>query len=410
MQEELSEKERDQRRESGLLKALNDFLRLESSGGILLVTAAVAAMILANSPLATVYAGVLDMPVEIRVGPLQIAKPLLLWINDGLMAVFFFLVGLELKRELIEGELSKPGNIVLPITGAVGGMVVPALIYVAINWSDEIALAGWAIPAATDIAFALGILTLLGKRVPTSLKVFLVSLAIFDDVGAIIIIALFYSDGLSLAALTTAAFAIGGLFVMNRRGVGSIAPYMLFGIVLWVAVLKSGVHATLAGVVLAMFIPMRHPEYPDHSPLRALEHDLHPVVAFIILPIFALANAGISLAGASMAYLLHPVSLGVASGLFLGKQVGIFGFCWLTIRLGIAELPRGVGWLGLYGTALLCGVGFTMSLFIGSLAFENVGSRVFDERIGIIFGSLLSGVAGYLMLRLSCRLTDSTCR
>ncbi|MCP5313030.1 MAG: Na+/H+ antiporter NhaA [Chromatiaceae bacterium] len=393
-----------------MLKSLSDFLRLESAGGILLVSAAILAMLLANSPLAAGYQWVLDMPVEIRVGPLHIAKPLLLWVNDGLMAVFFFLVGLELKRELLDGELSKPGNVMLPAVGALGGMLVPAGIYAALNWDDPIALGGWAIPAATDIAFALGILTLLGSRVPTSLKVFLVSLAIFDDIGAIIIIALFYTDGLSTAALSVAAVSIVTLLIMNRRGVSAIVPYVFVGLVLWIAVLKSGVHATLAGVVLAMFIPMRDAEQPDRSPLRQLEHDLHPVVAFVILPIFAFANSGINLTGFSPDFLVHPVPLGVATGLFVGKQFGVFGFCWLTIKLGLAQLPRDVGWLGMYGISLLCGVGFTMSLFIGSLAFESLGQRVFDERIGIVMGSLVSGLIGYLVLRRACRLNAAGCR
>lgn len=378
---------------------LQHFLRLESAGGILLVAAAIAAMLLANSPLSDAYAWLLDMPVAIRVGPLEITKPLLLWINDGLMAIFFFLVGLELKRELIEGQLSQPGNIILPAVGAVGGMLIPAVIYAYINWGDEVALAGWAIPAATDIAFALGILSLLGKRVPTSLKIFLVSLAIFDDIGAIIIIALFYTDGLSAAALTIASIAIVILAVMNRRHVSGIASYVFVGIMLWVAVLKSGVHATLAGVVLAMFIPMRHSERPNHSPLRALEHDLHPVVAFTILPIFAFANSGINLTGMSIDNIIHPVPLGIAAGLFFGKQIGVFLFCWVAIRFGWAPLPKGSGWIGLYAIAVLCGVGFTMSLFIGSLAFESVGKTLFDERIGIILGSLASGFAGYFLLR-----------
>ncbi|MCB1923273.1 MAG: Na+/H+ antiporter NhaA [Gammaproteobacteria bacterium] len=391
-----------------MLKYVNDFLRLESAGGILLVGAAIVAMVLANTPLVSAYDWVLEMPVEIRVGPLHIAKPLLLWVNDGLMAVFFFLVGLELKREVIDGELSNISNVMLPAVGAVGGMLVPALIYAFINRGDEIALAGWAIPAATDIAFALGILTLLGKRVPTALKVFLVSLAIFDDIGAIIIIALFYTDSLSTSALAVAAFALVALFVLNRRHVASIPAYLLFGLVLWVAVLKSGVHATLAGVALALFIPMKDRARPDHSPLRQLEHELHPVVAFVILPIFAFANSGISMVGMNLDFVLHPVSLGVAGGLFIGKQIGVFLFCWLTIRFGLAELPRGVGWRGLYGAALLCGVGFTMSLFIGSLAFENVGARAFDERIGIMLGSLLSGIVGYFVLKSACH--DGHCR
>ena len=382
-----------------MLKSLNDFLRLESAGGILLVAAAIAAMLLDNSPLSGIYEKFLHLPVEIRFGPLYIAKPLLLWINDGLMAVFFLLVGLELKRELIEGELSEPSRIVLPAVGAIGGMLVPALIYSFFNWGDEIAMKGWAIPAATDIAFALGILTLLGKRVPPSLKIFLVSLAIFDDIGAIVIIALFYSEGLSAEALIVASGAIAILFIMNRRGVSEFAPYAFVGIVLWIAVLKSGVHATLAGVVLAVFIPMKHRDRPDYSPLRSLEHDLHTGVAFVILPLFALANAGINLTGVNMDYVLHPVPVGIALALFFGKQLGVFGFCWLTIKLGVARLPEGSGWSGLYGISLLCGVGFTMSLFIGALAFEDLGDPGFDERLGIVIGSLISGTFGYFVLR-----------
>ncbi len=393
-----------------LLQSIHSFLRLESAGGILLFAAAIMAMILANSPLSGIYSAILETPVEIRVGPLEIAKPLLLWVNDGLMALFFFLVGLELKRELIEGELSKPGNILLPLIGAIGGMLVPALIYAYINWDDPIALRGWAIPAATDIAFALGILTLMGSRAPTALKVFLVSLAIFDDVGAIVIIALFYTEGLSTQALIIATVTIAILFTLNKRGVMSIAPYIFVGLVLWVAVLKSGVHATLAGVVMAMFIPIHNAKDPDSSPLRALEHDLHPFVAFAVLPIFAFANSGINLDGVSLDFVFHPVPLGVAAGLFIGKQIGVFGFCWAAIKLGLTELPKGSGWLGLYGISLLCGVGFTMSLFIGSLAFEHAGEVAFDERIGIMMGSIMSGVIGFLVLKIACREAHGDCR
>lgn len=386
-----------------MLASLRDFLKLEAASGVILFLSAVAAMVLANSPLAGIYDMLIDMPVEVRVGPLQIAKPLLLWINDGLMAIFFFLVGMELKREILDGELSEPAQIVLPAIGALGGMVVPAGIYAWINQGDQAALQGWAIPAATDIAFALAILALLGNRVPLALKVFLVSIAIFDDVGAIIIIALFYTGKLSLGAMGVAAACAVALAVMNRRGVAEHMPYLFIGVVMWIAMLKSGVHATLAGVVLGMFIPLTDRSQPDRSPLKELEHDLHTAVAFGILPVFAFANAGISLSDVSIETMLHPVPLGILAGLFIGKQVGIFGFCWLSGKLGIAKLPAGIGWTQIYGASLLCGVGFTMSLFIGSLAFEQTAAvnLLFDERLGIIVGSLLSGVAGYLFLRLT---------
>ena len=383
---------------------IKNFLRLESSGGILLMAAAVLAMVAANTGASGLYQLFVETPVEIRVGALQIAKPLFLWVNDGLMAIFFFLVGLELKREFLEGELSRPANVVLPAVGAVGGMAVPVAIYFFFNQGDAAAMRGWAIPAATDIAFALGILTLLGSRVPVSLKVFLVSLAIFDDLGAIVIIAIFYSADISAGALFAAGACLVILAIMNRRGVTSISTYVLIGIVMWTAVLKSGVHATLAGVALAAFIPMRDPEQPDHSPLRELEHDLHQVVAFGVLPMFAFVNAGIDLGGVGVAEVFHRVPLGIAAGLFIGKQLGIFLLCGLAIKLGIARLPDGSGWGGLYGVSILCGVGFTMSLFIGSLAFENVvfdQKMIFDERLGIIIGSLLSGFMGYLVLHLA---------
>lgn len=383
---------------------LKNFLRMESAGGIVLMGAAVLAMIAANSPAAGLYALFIDTPVEIRVGALQIAKPLFLWVNDGLMAIFFFLVGLELKREFLEGELSEPSKVLLPALGAVGGMVVPVGIYVMLNAGDEQAMQGWAIPAATDIAFALGILSLLGSRVPTSLKVFLVSLAIFDDLGAIIIIAIFYSADLSIEALLVALLCLTTLAVFSWRRVASVSSYILVGIVMWVAVLKSGVHATLAGVALAAFIPMRDIADPSRSPLRELEHDLHQVVAFGVLPLFAFVNAGISLSGIGIADLFHSVSLGIASGLFIGKQLGIFVFCFAGLRLGLTRLPEGASLSSLYGVAILCGVGFTMSLFVGSLAFENTRldpEMVFDERLGIILGSLLSGVVAYVVLHLS---------
>ncbi len=383
---------------------LIEFFKLEASGGILLMASALLAIVFANTLLAPYYATLLSMPVEIRLGALEIAKPLLLWVNDGLMAVFFFLVGLELKRELLEGELADKRNIILPAIGAIGGMSVPALIYLYFNIGDPIAVKGWAIPAATDIAFALGVLALLGSRVPISVKIFLTSVAIFDDIGAIVIIAIFYTANISLAALTTVALCIPVLFYLNKRGVASISPYGLVGIVMWVAMLKSGVHATLAGVILAMFIPMRTREDPDVSPLKNLEHDLHGVVAFFVLPVFAFANAGINFGGMGPEQMFQSVPVGIALGLFFGKQIGVFGFCWLFIKLKVANLPTGMDWLSLYGTAVLCGIGFTMSLFIGSLAFEETGvNLLFDERLGIIFGSIASGILGYAILRASFR-------
>jgi len=378
------------------------FLKMESAGGILLIFAAALAIVMANSPFEGYYQLLLSTPLEIRLGPGEIAKPLLLWINDGLMAVFFFLVGLELKRELIEGELSDKRNIILPGIGAIGGMLIPALVYLYFNYHDPIAVQGWAIPAATDIAFALGILTLLGTRVPTSLKIFLTSLAIFDDIGAIVIIALFYTSKISVMALVTAALCTLLLAIFNYRGVISKSPYLLVGLVMWVATLKSGVHATLAGVVLAMFIPLSCKSDESISPLKNLEHDLHSVVAFFVLPVFAFANAGISLTGVGVEDFLHDVPIGILLGLFVGKQVGIFGLCWLSIKLKLTQLPAQMNWWNLYGVAVLCGIGFTMSLFVGSLAFEETGvNLLFDERLGIIAGSLLSGIVGFVVLHKS---------
>lgn len=383
---------------------IESFLKLESAGGILLFIAAVLAIIVANSPLDKYYQLLLSTPVGIRVSDLVVDKPLLLWVNDGLMAVFFFLVGLELKRELLEGELSDKRNIILPGIGAIGGMAIPALIYLVFNHDDSVAKNGWAIPAATDIAFALGVLTLLGSRVPTSIKIFLTSLAIFDDIGAIVIIALFYTSKISFLALCVAGLCLPVLFYLNRRNVVSKSPYILIGIIIWTATLKSGVHATLAGVALAMFIPLNSKNNPSYSPLKSMEHDLHSVVAFFVLPVFAFANAGINLSGTSSEQLFHDVPVGITLGLFLGKQIGIFGLCWLFIKLKIANMPKGMNWTNLYGVSLLCGIGFTMSLFIGSLAFEESGvNLMFDERLGIIMGSLFSGIAGFFVLKMSLR-------
>ncbi|NVJ59392.1 MAG: Na+/H+ antiporter NhaA [Gammaproteobacteria bacterium] len=378
------------------------FLKLESASGIILLIAAIAALIAANTGLSFIYQDFINIPVEIRFGSFQIAKPLLLWINDGLMAIFFLLVGLELKREFFEGELSQVSKIVLPGLGAVGGMAIPALFYTYVNWGNDSALAGWAIPAATDIAFALGILALLGSRVPASLKIFLVALAIFDDIGAIIIIALFYTDNLSIAALITTAICITILAVFNRKRIVDVTPYFIVGVVMWAALLKSGVHATLAGVILAMFIPMRNPKNPQLSPVRDLEHDLHGMVAFFVLPVFAFANAGVPIVGLGSEQIFHPVPLGIMVGLILGKPVGIMLFCGIGILLGWAKLPHRATWLNLLGISCLCGIGFTMSLFIGSLAFEGLGlERVLDERVGILIGSLVSGVLGFIILKLT---------
>jgi Na+:H+ antiporter, NhaA family len=372
--------------------AIKDFLALESAGGMLLAGAALLAMALANSPLEGLYAGFLDTPVEVRIGAFDIAKPLLLWINDGLMAVFFFLVGLELKREALEGELSSVSQVLLPALAAAGGMLAPAAIYAWINWSDPVTLHGWAIPAATDIAFALGVLSLLGDRVPVGLKVFLLTLAILDDVGAIVIIALFYTADLSGVSLGVAGVALAGLLALNRLGVKRAAPYLLVGLVLWASVLKSGVHATLAGVALAFFIPRKA--------ARMLEHDLHPPVAYAILPLFAFANAGIALAGVSLASFFEPVPLGIAAGLVAGKTIGIFTVSFLAIRLGWAKMPEGANWGALLGLALLCGIGFTMSLFIAGLAFEaTAGEYALQTRLGILGGSLVAALGGYALLR-----------
>ena len=374
------------------------FFNLEASGGIVLALAAIAAMIIANTSLNTWYESFIQAPVAIQIGSFEIAKDAHHWINDGLMAVFFFLVGLELKREVLIGELSNVKQIILPAGAALGGMIMPAIVYLFFNYNEPEFWRGWAIPAATDIAFALGILSLLGNRVPNSLKVFLVSIAIFDDIGAIIIIALFYTNDLSLGSLAIAGLCLPFLYLLNRRNVTSITPYLLIGVIMWVAVLKSGIHATLAGVVLALFIPLFDRTDPEHSPLEELEHVLQNTVSYGILPLFAFANAGISLKGAGFGELFHSVPLGIAAGLFIGKQVGVMLMCWLIFKLGISTMPKGMNFKQIYGAALLCGVGFTMSLFIGGLAFAGE-TPLFDERLGIIMGSIVSGIAGYMMLK-----------
>lgn len=380
------------------VKRFKAFFDLEASGGIVLALAAIVAMIIANSPLNTWYESFIHAPVAIQIGSFAIAKDAHHWINDGLMAIFFFLVGLELKREVLIGELSNVKQIVLPAGAALGGMIFPAIVYMIFNYHEPDFWAGWAIPAATDIAFALGILSLLGNRVPNALKVFLVSIAIFDDIGAIVIIALFYTSDLSLGSLAVAGLCLPFLYLLNRRNVTSITPYLLIGVIMWIAVLKSGVHATLAGVVLALFIPLFDRTDPEHSPLEELEHDLQNTVSYGILPLFAFANAGISLKGSGLSELFHSVPLGIAAGLFIGKQLGVMIACWLIFKSGISTMPKGVNFKQIYGAALLCGVGFTMSLFIGGLAFGGA-TPLFDERLGIIMGSIVSGIAGYLMLK-----------
>ncbi|MNU45263.1 Na(+)/H(+) antiporter NhaA [compost metagenome] len=376
------------------------FLKLESASGIILILAALLAIGLANSALAEHYQSFLNTQVQVRIAALDINKPLLLWINDGFMALFFLLVGLEVKREMLEGALSSRVQATFPAIAAVGGMLAPALIYAFFNYEDEVTRAGWAIPAATDIAFALGVMALLGKRVPTSLKVFLLALAIMDDLGVIIIIALFYTQQLSLTALAVGIVATLTLLWMNRRGEDRIGLYMLVGLVLWVAVLKSGVHATLAGVIVGFMIPISGKRYA--SPLKHLEHVLHPWSAYLILPLFAFANAGVSLDGIQLSDLLSPVPMGIILGLFIGKPLGIFTVSWLSVKLGIAQLPSGVNFKQIFAVSILCGIGFTMSMFIASLAFEHGGLDYGSySRLGILVGSTLAAVIGFIALRIS---------
>ena len=386
--------------DTSLLANMREFLRLESAGGVLLLIAAVIALLIANSPLAGYYEVFLDTPVIVQVGQLAIDKPLLLWVNDGLMAIFFFLIGLEIKREFMEGELSSMDQVILPGLGALGGMLVPAAIYAYLNWGDSVALDGWAIPVATDIAFALALLAAFGARVPTSLKVFLLTLAIFDDLAAIIIIAIFYSEDLSLVALGVAATGFAIAIAMNRFGVTRTTTYAMLGVVVWVAVLKSGVHATLAGVLIALCVPMRDGE--GHSPLRSLEHDLHGPVAFAILPLFAFVNAGLSFSGVSLADLSHPVTTGIVAGLVLGKPLGILAFVGLGVATGLATLPKDINWAQLLGVSFVCGIGFTMSLFIAGLAFEHgSGAYYSGDKLGILLGSIIAAGLGFAVLQMA---------
>ena len=385
------------------MKFIEEFIQKESASGILLMFTTIAALLLSNSFLAPFYNSFLNIPVEVKVGALHLAKPLYLWVNDGLMAIFFFLIGLEVKREILEGHLSSLSQIALPGFAAVGGMVVPAAVYFAFNKDDAQALNGWAIPTATDIAFALGILSLLGNRVSTSLKIFLMALAIIDDLGAIIIIAIFYTVDLSILSISVALVALVGLIILNRFGVYKKAAYFILGLVLWVSVLKSGVHATLAGVALAFTIPLNVKDENGESVslLKDIEHNLHFWVAFFILPLFAFVNAGVSFSGISLNQMAGPVPLGIMLGLFLGKQFGVFGFSWLAIKLKLAKLPEGSGWAQVYGASVLTGIGFTMSLFIVSLAFEDDKLFQYTDKLAILVGSFLSGILGYIILRVS---------
>jgi NhaA family Na+:H+ antiporter len=380
------------------LGSVQRLFRHEAAGGIALMLASGLALALANSPLADAYDLLLSLRASVRIGDFTIEKPLLLWINDGLMAIFFLLVGLEIKRELLAGQLADRNRAILPAAVALGGMVMPALIYLALTWRVPGAAAGWAIPAATDIAFSLGVMALLGGRVPGELKLFLTALAIIDDLGAIIVIAIFYTDELSWVSLEVAAAALGLLVLLNLAGVRRVAWYVLVGVVLWVFVLKSGVHATLAGVALALAIPLKL-EPTEESPLRRVEHELTPWVKFGILPLFGFANAGLSFANLSLSSVLEPVPLGVAAGLFLGKQLGVFGSAALIIRVGWAALPANTGWMALYGTSVLTGVGFTMSLFIGALAFGDSATEI-AVRLGVLVGSVLSAIVGAAVLGL----------
>jgi NhaA family Na+:H+ antiporter len=381
--------------------AARRFLTSDAAPGIVLIAVAAISVVLANTPLAPAIDTFLGTKLTLSFGELGLSKPLVLWINDGLMAVFFLLVGLEIKREALEGALSRPSQIAMPIVAAAGGMVAPAAIYAALNWGDAVALRGWAIPAATDIAFSIGVLAVLGSRVPLALKLFLTTLAIVDDLGAIVVIAAFYTSDLSGLALLLAGLCVAVMVALNLAGVRRAGPYLLVGTVLWVCVLKSGVHATLAGVVTAFCLPLRGgEEAPDDRAFIRLEHGLQPWVAFFIMPAFAFANAGVSFAGLTAVHLVEPVTLGIAAGLFVGKQAGVFGAAALFIRLGFAAMPAGGTWLRLYGVSLCAGIGFTMSLFIGTLAWDDPAYAA-PLRIGVLGGSILSALLGYAVLRLA---------
>ncbi|MFC3120160.1 Na+/H+ antiporter NhaA [Agaribacter flavus] len=387
-----------------MVDSIKRLFKHDAAGGVLLVIAAALAMIMANTPLNSLYGDFLNTTVTFKFGGFEINKPLLLWVNDGLMAIFFFLVGLEVKREILEGHLQSKEQIMLPAIGAVAGIAVPALIYVAFNIDEPIGIDGWAIPAATDIAFALGVFSLFGRMLPITLKLFLLSVAIFDDIGAIIIIALFYSAELSTTSLVVGALGLCILFVFNRLQLKSSGVYLLVGVVIWAAVLKSGVHATLAGFAIALFIPLNGKNRSGQRMLGHLEHMLHPWVSFLILPIFAFANAGVTLIGTTSEQIFNPIVIGVMVGLFVGKQVGIFGACYLAVKSGLARLPEGVTLQQLYGASILCGIGFTMSLFIGSLAFETVSVDYLNSvKVGVLAGSILSAILGGIVISRSAK-------
>ncbi|NNC52343.1 MAG: Na+/H+ antiporter NhaA [Erythrobacter sp.] len=377
---------------------LRDFLQKESAGGIVLIFAAALALAVANSPLASAYTGLLDIPVVAAIGSFVIDKPLLLWINDGLMAVFFFLVGLEVKREVLEGQLSSWNKASLPLIAAIGGMAIPALVFIGLNLDSPENIRGWAIPAATDIAFALGILSLLGPRVPVALKALLLAIAVIDDIGAIAIIALFYSGELDTGMLGAAAVVFVLMLAVGRAKVQSTIPYILLAILMWAFVLKSGVHATLAGVAAALTIPLDRDS--DHGPLERMEHALHPWVAFLVIPIFGFANAGVTLVGIDASALLDPLPLGIALGLLVGKQIGIFGFAWVAVKTGLAKLPDEVNWRQIHALSLLAAIGFTMSLFIGNLAFATP-EQIDAVKLGVLSGSTIAALAGYFLLKIA---------
>lgn len=388
---------------SSVRSAIHELLQKQSSPGIALAVAAAIALVISNSPLARFYEGAFATPVAVQIGAFALAKPLLLWINEGLMALFFLVVGLEIKREIVGGALSSREQALLPLVAAIGGMTAPALIYLSFNWNEPVARAGWAIPTATDIAFALGVFALLGSRAPVSLKIFLTAVAVIDDLGAIMIIGLFYTADLSAGMLIAAAIATAILFVLNRAGVVRTAAYILVGALLWLAVVKSGFHATLAGVVTALAIPLRT-NNAANSPLITLQDSLHPWVAFGILPLFAFANAGVSLAGVSLATLAGPVPLGIALGLAAGKFIGVFGASFALIKSGVARMPEGATWMQFAGVTILCGIGFTMSLFIGSLAFEHQpGAYDAPVRLGVLSGSIVSALVGWLVIACAAR-------